>query len=349
MSNYTVERALANLPKDLEATYLRILSQIDGVLAYEVAMALKWISCSARLLYIEELIDACIIKPDTLPCINPKHRLDPFSLQDMLYGLIVIDPPLEESCEALGRLHKVSLSHFSVQEFLLGQALGKTSLKEFEVDKRRVGPLLATACLSYLYDFNTQVSRQDVYPFLSYAWYQWDHNVQPSPEDERSPIRKSARKLYGRLTNNCSEFDHLLGRPGPRKDQRRLTYALDTPYFGAEFNCYIQPASIIGEEIDLPLTRGEGSFRLLKILPSLKQANTPRCNYTSQISMMNPRTTFCLWYGAHGPPILNAMMNAILTLMEDFGVLTQIWYHFLKVGNITVRSLVMLCGSVIFV
>ena len=285
MSHITVERALANLPKDLEATYLRILSQIDGVLAYEAAMALKWISCSARLLYIEEFIDACIIKPDTLPCVKPKHRLDPLSLQDMLHGLIVIDPPLEESCEARGRLHKVSLSHFSVQEFLLGQALGKTSLKEFEVDKRRVGPLLATACLSYLYDFNTQVSRQDVYPFLNYAWYQWDHHVQPSPEDERSPIRKNARKLYERLINNCSEFDHFLGRPKLRRYQHRMTCALDTPYFYADFDCCIQQASIIGEEIDLPLTRGDGSFRLLKILPSLQQANTPRCRlYQSNLN-----------------------------------------------------------------
>ena len=247
MSHNTIERALANLPKDLEATYARILSQIDRVLAYEAAMALKWIACSARLLYVEELIDACIITPDKLPCVNPKHRLDPFSLQDMLNGLLVIDPPLEESCEAGGRFHRVSLSHFSVREYLVGQALGKSSLMEFRVDRNQVAPLLATARLSYLYDFNTQVSRKDLYLFLSNAWYHWDRHVQPSPEDERSPIRKNARKLYQRLTTNCSAFAHFLGRPHSRGDQHRLFRALDTPYFRPDFDCYIQPASEIGE------------------------------------------------------------------------------------------------------
>ena len=300
MSHNTIERALANLPKDLEATYSRILSQIDRELAYEAAMALKWIACSARLLYVEELIDACIITPDKLPCVNPKHRLDPFSLQDMLYGLIAIDPLLEESCEASGKFHKVSLSHFSVQEYLVGQALGKSSLREFGFDKKLVAPLLATACLSYLYDFNTQISRKDLYPFLSYAWYHWDQHVQPSPEDERSPIRENARKLYQRLTTNCSAFAHFLGRPHSRGDQRRLICALDTPYFCPDFDCYIQPASEIGEENGLPLTRREGDVRLLKILPSLKQANTPRCRLYQANLNDEPPYLAMSWFSGRG-------------------------------------------------
>ena len=96
LTQITIERTLEALPIGLNASYHRLLSQIDHSLVYEAALALKWLVGSARPLQIDELIDACIIHPDRIPCAQKRERLDPESLLDMLYGFATTEAPKTE-------------------------------------------------------------------------------------------------------------------------------------------------------------------------------------------------------------------------------------------------------------
>ena len=318
MSHKMVERTLYNLPKDLESTYLRILSQVDTVLAYEVSLALKWITFSARTLYIEELIDACIIAPIKQPCVNPTHRLDYVGLQDVLRGLITIEPPLDEDdrrcTEAHPRTHTVTLSHFSVQEFLSGETISKSHCHQFTIDKQPDGQLLAKACLTYLYDFNAAAVCNNDYHFLTYAWYHWDQHVEPSPDSLRSPIRRSARRMYRQFTTTKSLYARYLGLPDLRGDHQRFLNALGTPFFRLDFEIFREPTT-------KTQLKAQGEIRLLKLLPSLQQDNLKQC-YLYHANLIDLPTYDALSYlwgeGGTGTIQLDGKRVTIRSNLADF-------------------------------
>ena len=272
--NYVVvERALANLPKDLTDTYLRILAHIVTVLIHEAAMTLKWLAYSPRDIYIEELLEACIITPEYRPCVDPKNRLDPLGLRDILHGLVVIDPPLEDhrtsSADPPTRTHKVTLSHFSVKEFLFGDSVRANGFEMFRLSEVQDILCLASACLTYIFDFNTRPPAGGNFPFSRYAWFHWEHFITPDPEEQRHFTRRAALNLCARFRTDKSAYAPYLGDPSLRIDHEGFMDALETPYFYPDFEDFSKPVR------DLCL-EAEGDIRLFEILPSLRPGNVAR-------------------------------------------------------------------------
>src|SRR2546421_12993187 len=91
---FTIGKAIAKLPKDLDETYERILAGIQEEVLPHAVSALRWLSVSSRLLYIEELNDACAIQFDMEPddVDVQSRRLDPYNMWEMLGDLVTIEP-----------------------------------------------------------------------------------------------------------------------------------------------------------------------------------------------------------------------------------------------------------------
>ncbi|EEU37940.1 uncharacterized protein NECHADRAFT_88282 [Fusarium vanettenii 77-13-4] len=115
-----VQNILSSLPKSLDATYERVLLQIDSEVVYEAKTALQWLCCCIRPLYLEELVDASIIKPDEEVPFSEDHRIKDFGLLDLLPGLVKVNPP-PDLTEAMfqPKHYTVTLAHFSVKEYLV--------------------------------------------------------------------------------------------------------------------------------------------------------------------------------------------------------------------------------------
>jgi hypothetical protein len=172
---------LESLPPDLDATYYRILDEIDSSLIPKASRALAWLAFSSRSLYLEELVDACAIDLHRSPVLS--DRLKPYNLFEMLHDLVLIQPPLVSPDGLISpRKHTIVLFHASVGEFLskIGSpdAHGYSPrMQGFLLEEQRANMLIAKSCLAYLYYYNTLESRHGDFPLLEYAWYHWEKHV----------------------------------------------------------------------------------------------------------------------------------------------------------------------------
>lgn len=177
-----VQNILSSLPRSLDATYERVLLQIDSDLVYEAKSALQWLSCCLRPLYLEELVDASIINPDEEVPFSEDFRISPFDLVDLLPGLIKVNPPPDPSnAKVLSKHYTVTLAHFSVKEYLVSSrvldSLSHTYAINLDLANRHiVRSSLAYIghCLSVSSSYAHQHHEVDRFPLKLYAYSRWE-------------------------------------------------------------------------------------------------------------------------------------------------------------------------------
>ncbi|KAL2694902.1 hypothetical protein Neosp_001491 [[Neocosmospora] mangrovei] len=181
-----VQNILSSLPKSLDATYERVLLQIDSDLVYEAKTALQWLSCCIRPLYVEELVDASIINPDDEVPFSKDCRISPFDLVDLLPGLIKVNP-LPDSSEAmfLPKHYTVTLAHFSVKEYLVSSrildSLSHTYAINLDLAHRHVvrsSLAYIRHCLLARSSYSHQQDHIDHFPLQLYAYSRWEMHAQ---------------------------------------------------------------------------------------------------------------------------------------------------------------------------
>ncbi|KAK4221042.1 hypothetical protein QBC38DRAFT_461908 [Podospora fimiseda] len=179
-----VKKSLKTLPKGLNGTYERILSNISGVDVPILHKALTWLSFSASTLTLQQLWEALAIELET-DCIDDDCRLT--SPQDILTisnGLLTVSPD-----------GSVSLAHLSVRDYLLSPDIASN----FETAKFALNPgtghlQIVQDCLTYL-NFNhlssgpchTQqdyLTRLEKFPLLRYATRYWFYHARNSDYSE---------------------------------------------------------------------------------------------------------------------------------------------------------------------
>ena len=134
MTQMTIEAVISKLSTDLNETYARILSQIDECLLFQASTALKWLVLSARPLFIEELVEASAVHWERTPVLDQEdYRLKPYNVVEMLFEIITIEPPVSESMQISNGMHRVTLAHFSVQEFLTSKNIARPYDGAFEI------------------------------------------------------------------------------------------------------------------------------------------------------------------------------------------------------------------------
>lgn len=133
-----INKVLADLPKTLDESYERILSHdIQDIYRSTAFSILRWLTLAYQPLLIEELIDACAISLENGGRFFEDERLNALSLLDMVPNLVTIDPEVDlQATEPPRNVHYVSLSHFSVKEYLVGASILSSAASMFAVNAK---------------------------------------------------------------------------------------------------------------------------------------------------------------------------------------------------------------------
>ncbi|EFX02179.1 major facilitator superfamily transporter [Grosmannia clavigera kw1407] len=191
---------LSSLPIDLDSTYERILAKVDSNFVDEAAAALRWLVSASRPLFVEELAEACIIRVED-PCpFDRENRLSPLDILDLLPGLIKVEPAPDPSIDLRLRFHTVSLAHFSVKEYLLGQRICSGPLKIFGVDAKLAHSYIARCCLAYISCCNDVVLSLKIDDpadsLRPYAFSEWTHHASMTPQDLLRDVSAQALEVF---------------------------------------------------------------------------------------------------------------------------------------------------------
>ena len=169
-----MRKKLKSLPKDLEETYARILTEIHEDYREDALTALKWLTFSERPLMLDELVEALLLSPSRQPAYNPDYRLsNPHDIMQILPGLVSISTNTKCSRE------EIRLAHFSVKEYLMSEKLRREPTSYFGTDLTAASQFLTEACLAYILHYTTAKERTNsaedlrLFPLLYYACRYW--------------------------------------------------------------------------------------------------------------------------------------------------------------------------------
>ena len=294
---HTITQALKELPRDLDETYVRILSSIHSSSVISAVRALKWLVVSKRTLYIEELADASsegLQEFDQSPYDFREAALEPVHLVDMLRDLVEVQPALKDNVPPKRRCHKISLAHFSVQEFLLKDSTRESSASAFAFELNTAHISVARDCLAYLYRFNTPPRRLDSvkprmldFALREYAWYNWEKHVLPSTENESisDPARRKATILYGNFKSQSKWIEEdqsdIFTSWLPPNSKERLLRTLNIPWFYPDLGGYFETPAGPHEDprwFGNRIPNAEAKeVALISILPSVDPEEDLRC------------------------------------------------------------------------
>lgn len=288
ITKYTIEKVLAELPKDLNETYRRIFDSIDKNLVPKALLALKWIVLAKRPLFIEELVEICAFRAAPFPELEPESiRLQAYNLFELLQDLVIIEPHLD--LEEVGThvkkcTHSVTLAHVSLIEYLIEPAGGSTGNHPFQFLPTDGHHLIARSCLSYLFHFNTPNTQKETYFLLEYAWYNWEKHVVTTTvtTEEQGRVRRKALILFDQLikladcSGDVSERETLLRLLDwlPQGHLEPLMEALNTPHFYPNIHQFL---AMQDSRYLYPALSNHRNIRLLYLLPSLAKRNPVLC------------------------------------------------------------------------
>jgi len=187
-----IRKSLKNLPKTLDDTYARILTNIEEDYQQEAINALLWLAFSERPLKIEEIAEAAVVNPQSDPPFNPEERFpNPNSVLQILAGLVTISPQLV-----------VRLAHFSVKEYLLSDRIPKGLVRKFSASSITANDFIARSCLLYILHYDESdskaMSSDDLkrFPLLQYACQFWYIHAKSIPVQSRKSIDPVSFRLF---------------------------------------------------------------------------------------------------------------------------------------------------------
>jgi hypothetical protein len=169
-----LRRALADLPKDLDETYARIILGISEENKADVIKLLQWLCYSMVPITLEMAADILATGySDELGRCHFDSDERPPEVDDILL--------ICSSLVSLGEDRMLQLAHFSVKEYLISDRIGyllKTT--DYNISSSIANLNIAELCLAYIMDsspnINTVGSRK-LFPLYDYANYKWiDHH-----------------------------------------------------------------------------------------------------------------------------------------------------------------------------
>ena len=199
-----IKKALEQLPTDLVGTYTRILERIENEHQSDIANVqnlLKWLVKGARSLTLEELCECIAIdlEEENVKWDVEAIMTDPEDILKLCSSLVIISEDNQ----------KVTLAHYTVQEFLLSKETKRT-LKNFYLGGDDVDVELTQICLTYLNygDFvggsienEAQFTKTlEKYKFLEYAAQYWERHARQSLASE-----DKLQELIMRLLHSSSQ------------------------------------------------------------------------------------------------------------------------------------------------
>jgi ankyrin repeat protein len=189
-----VRTELKRMPETLEGTYDRILQGIPNLHKTFVQSAMNWLAFSMRPLTVSELAEATVIDPKSERFDPDECRFVDEQLILSLCGTLVSTSSKE--CDAKNKdwlnekyemqygwaynphieksIQVVTLSHFSVKEYIISETLKDSSLSAFYISDRLAHRFLTECCFRYLLDLNLhEMSTKYNEHYASFPLYQY--------------------------------------------------------------------------------------------------------------------------------------------------------------------------------
>ena len=176
ISEHMLDELLVSLPRSLDETYERMLSNITATSVGYAQRILTLLCCAKRPLTVPELIDGAAVELGDLPKFNPKRKLENTD------GILQVCPGLiEVGMNTYGNESVVRIAHFSVQEYLESKRICQHKAAPFSVRRPDAHAKIACICLTYLLEPALLVLNvfMEKYPLTAYAarsWYEHYHD-----------------------------------------------------------------------------------------------------------------------------------------------------------------------------
>ncbi|KAI9764163.1 MAG: hypothetical protein M1840_008645 [Geoglossum simile] len=177
-----IEKALNELPKDLDETYSRMLSQIRERYVDTAYTIIQWLAFSGRPLKLSEAAEVVVFtEGPSLDCerypvsVDPTNRFDPQHVPAILSGLVIMSG-LDGRVNT-GREEVITFAHFSVKEYL---ECNRVEPKRFRLLGSAAHWFILKSCLAYIHRYDNQPSKEagsEQLPLLLYACKYWPHHA----------------------------------------------------------------------------------------------------------------------------------------------------------------------------
>jgi hypothetical protein len=203
ISEHYINKILNELPASLDAFYDRILNRVPRIMRDELHNVLKWLLLGTRPFYIEEAIDACIVRPDELVRFDKDRRLDPLDIVGKLIGLVKLEPPYANDAQSMSRgRHILTLAHFSVREYLLPAKSPLRPPSPWRVNGQLAHREIVRSCLAYVHHCcNQPDGRSADFSLRKYAWLNWAIHLAAASKGSvtDSQTRLSALRIFNTI------------------------------------------------------------------------------------------------------------------------------------------------------
>jgi hypothetical protein len=192
----SIRQTLDQLPKSLDETYLRVLSQIPQANQAHAHRMLQCLVVAVRPLRVRELAELLAFEFDAVQGGIPKYRAA-WRLNDQTQAVLSTCSSLVTIIDDEDYGQIVQFSHFSVKEFLVSNRL-TSPLGDFSGYQIHLGPahtVLTQACLGFLLRLDNHDEESiEAFPLAQYAAQHWVEHAQY--EDVASRVMDGMETLF---------------------------------------------------------------------------------------------------------------------------------------------------------
>lgn len=176
-----LQQVLKAMPKGLNDTYAKILSQISDD-DYEVAMRILHWLLFAGPLYIEELAELAAMDMNAEPFEDIDRLWDPFDVLNICPNLLTT---AEENAKDSGKEPRllVRLAHISIREYLLSTEILNGPAARFHIEEPTAHASITECCVRYLRLVRDTIAKDaERLPLCIYAARNWLSHYGDVPE-----------------------------------------------------------------------------------------------------------------------------------------------------------------------
>jgi ankyrin repeat protein len=192
-----IRRTLDQLPKSLDETYVRVLSQIPEVNQAHAHRMLQCLTVAVRPLYVEELAELLAFDFDAAEGEIPKYRAA-WRLGDQTQAVLATCSSLVTIIRDTWGRQVVQFSHFSVKEFLISNRLTPSlgDISRYHICPISAHTILTQACLGLLLHLDDHVDKETIkrFPLIEYAARHWVEHARF--EDVASRVKGGMETLF---------------------------------------------------------------------------------------------------------------------------------------------------------
>lgn len=221
-----LRKSLANLPKNLDDTYARILCSIEEEHKEHALHILQWLVSSTRPLTIEEVAEVIAIDVTTEPMFDAERRfLDKRDILQVCSSLVTTVEVVKESAMGRETYTELRLAHFSVKEYLLSKRVQSGPASWYSITESDSNVYIGEACLAYLLHFDEpeffSSNGMDEFPLARYASKYWFHHARYATKDT-STINDLTTEL---LVSGKHAYENMIWLYDPDSQRQESTVA----------------------------------------------------------------------------------------------------------------------------